>query len=47
MEYSPLFNKLSSNGFLKAMLVILGFPRVENLGETQNQVNCFVKKTDH
>lgn len=32
---------------MKAMLVILGFPRVENLGKTQKQVNCFVKKTDH
>lgn len=28
---------------MKEMLVILGFPPAENVGE----VNCFVKKTDH
>lgn len=32
---------------MKAMLVILGFPCVEDLDKTQNQINCFFKKTDN
>lgn len=36
-----LVNKLLSNGCFhkEAMLVILGFPYVEDSGKTQNQVN--------
>lgn len=44
-ESVALNDKLSDIDFLhvEATLVILGFPCVEDSGETQNQVNCFIE----